>query len=571
MAQVEIIKPNLKTENVNVSKNKKKNVCAYARVSTDSEEQLNSYESQIRYYTEKIKANPEWNFVGVYADEGISGTRVKNRTDFLRMIDDALNGKIDIIITKSISRFARNVVDSLQYVRELRDKKVDVYFEKENMHTITLDSEMFLTLYSAFAQAESESTSLNVTMGFRAKMKNGEPVGRPNPYGYNWNKETKQLEINEEESKIVKQIFEWYCDGIGSRIIANRLNEMGIKSPGGKKWAQQYVRTMISQEKYVGDLLGQKNYTVSPITHKKVRNYGEKEQYYAKDHHDPIISRDVWNKAQEILEKRRGNTIPNGKEHFGKFSQRYPFSSKIECGFCGTNYSRRVSGKRKNGSQVVYWSCYNKVLNVDNCPDALIIRQELLESAFVEMYNSIVKNKYKTKDLMLNSIKEVITNNDYKKKIESLNNEKKTLEKRLSNLIDMKLDDYENKEAYTSKEKEINEKLVLIKKELSDYEMLENENKNLSKQIQSIEKLFEEPSTLKEFDEHAFNSMVEKIIIGGYDEDGNKNPKMIRFILKTGDEKPFIIEEKNGNKELVSFELGDRKRNARFINYVRFM
>ena len=164
---------------------------------------------------------------------------------------------------------------------------------------------------------------------------------------------------------------------------------------------------------------------------------------------------------------------------------------------------------------------------------------------------------------MLNSIKEVITNNDYKKKIESLNNEKKTLEKRLSNLIDMKLDDYENKEAYTSKEKEINEKLVLIKKELSDYEMLENENKNLSKQIQSIEKLFEEPSTLKEFDEHAFNSMVEKIIIGGYDEDGNKNPKMIRFILKTGDEKPFIIEEKNGNKELVSFELGDRRINSR--------
>ena len=559
MAQVEIIKPNLKTENVNVSLNKKKKVCAYARVSTDSEEQLTSYESQIRYYTEKIKANSEWEFVGIYADEGISGTRVKNRTEFLRMINDAMNGKVDIIITKSISRFARNVVDTLKYVRDLRDKKIDVYFEKENIHTLNLDSEMFLTLYSAFAQAESESTSQNVTMGLRAKMKNGEPVGKVNPYGYNWNKETKELTINEEEAEIVRKIFNWYCDGIGSRIIANKLNEMGIKSPGGKKWSQQYVRTMISQEKYVGDLLGQKNYTISPLTHKKVRNYGEREQYRVKDHHEAIISREVWEKAQEILEKRRSKIIPNGKQHFGKFSQRYAFSSKIECGFCGTNYARRVSGKRKNGSQVVYWSCYNKVVNVENCKDALIIRQELLESAFVQIYNSIIKNKYKTKDLMLNAIKDVISDNDYKKKLDTLNNEKNTLQKRLSNLIDMKLDDYEHKEAYISKEKEINEKLDLIKEEIKNYEMLESENKTLTKQIKEIEKIFEEPTTLKQFDKEAFDSMVEKIIIGGYDENGNKNSKIIRFVLKTGEERFFTYSNEKGNKnELVSFEQGNR-------------
>lgn len=345
---------------------------------------------------------------------------------------------------------------------------------------------------------------------------------------------------------------------IGTRIIANRLNEMGIKSPGGKKWAQQYVRTMISQEKSVGDLLGQKNYTVSPITHKKLRNYGEKGQYYVKDHHEAIISREVWNKVQEILEKRRNKIIPNGKQHFGKFSQRYTFSSKIECEFCGTNFSRRISGKRKDGSQVVYWSCYNKVLNVDNCPDALIIREELLQSAFVVLHNSIVKNKYKTKDLMLKAIKETLNENDYKKKLETLNNEKNTLEKRLSNLIDMKLDDYSNKEAYTSKEKEINERLDLIKEEIANYETLENENKNLSKQIKIVEELFEEPTLLKEFDDLAFSTMVKRIIVGGYDENGNKNSKIIRFVLNTGEEKPFILADKKGNKELVSFELGDR-------------
>lgn len=327
---------------------------------------------------------------------------------------------------------------------------------------------------------------------------------------------------------------------IGTRIIANRLNEMGIRSPGGKKWAQQYVRTMISQEKSVGDLLGQKNYTVSPITHKKLRNYGEKGQYYVKDHHEAIISREVWNKVQEILEKRRNKIIPNGKQHFGKFSQRYTFSSKIECEFCGTNFSRRISGKRKDGSQVVYWSCYNKVLNVDNCPDALIIREELLQSAFVVLHNSIVKNKYKTKDLMLKAIKETLNENDYKKKLETLNNEKNTLEKRLSNLINMKLDDYSNKEAYTSKEKVINERLDLIKEEIANYETLENENKNLSKQIKIVEELFEEPTLLKEFDDLAFSTMVKKIIVGGYDE------------------KPFIVADKKRNKELVSFELGDR-------------
>ena len=229
MAQVEIIKANLKTNEEEIVNNTKK-VCAYCRVSTDSDEQINSYNSQIKHYSNKIKSNPKWKFVGIYADEGISGTQVKNRTEFQRMIDDALNGKIDIIIAKSISRFARNTLDTLKYARELREHKVDVYFEKENIHTLELDSEMFLTLYSAFAQAESESTSMNVKLGLKAKMKRGEYVGNVGCYGYNWNKDTKELEINEEESEVVKDIFNWYISGIGSYTISKMLNEKGIKS-----------------------------------------------------------------------------------------------------------------------------------------------------------------------------------------------------------------------------------------------------------------------------------------------------------------------------------------------------
>ena len=198
MKEVEIITANLNVYNKDFVDIVIKKVCAYARVSTDNEEQLTSYSSQINYYTEKIKSNPNWEFVGIYADEGISGPQANNRTEFLRMIEDAKSGKIDIIIAKSISRFARNTLDTLKYVRELREHNVDVFFEKENIHTLDMDSEMFLTFYSAFAQAESESISMNIKLGYKAKMKRGEACGNSECYGFIWNKEKQELEINEE-------------------------------------------------------------------------------------------------------------------------------------------------------------------------------------------------------------------------------------------------------------------------------------------------------------------------------------------------------------------------------------
>ena len=322
MAQVEIIAANLKNENqFSVNCNRKKRVCAYARVSTDSDEQLNSFESQKQYYTEKIQSNPDWEFVGIYADEGISGTQVKNRVQFQKMIDDALNGKIDIILAKSISRFARNTVDTLENARKLSEKKVDVYFEKENIHTLDLDSELFLTFFSAFAQSESESLSQNVKLGLKAKMKRGEPTGKAECYGYTWNKETKQLEVNEEQAKVVRMIFNWYISGDGGRVIAKKLNKLGIKTYTGSKWSQATISDIIRQEKYVGDTCGQKYYSVSPITHKKVKNYGEKEKYDARDTHQAIISRDTWDKAQTIINKRSEACSFNKGS---KYKSRYP-------------------------------------------------------------------------------------------------------------------------------------------------------------------------------------------------------------------------------------------------------
>ena len=559
MAQVEIIKPNLITESVNTIRKSIKRVCAYCRVSTDSEEQLNSYESQIEHYSEYIKSNSDWKFVGIYADEGISGTQVKNRTEFQRMIDDALNGKIDMIIAKSISRFARNTLDTLKYCRDLRAKNIDVFFEKENLHTMDLESEMFLTFYSAFAQGESESTSQNVKMGIRAMMKRGEFVGKAECFGYKWNKELKTLEVYEEQAEVVRQIFNWYADGIGTRTIANKLNEKGYKTYTGKNFTQQGVREMISNEKYVGDLLCQKYYVISPITHKKQRNYGEKEQYYVRNHHTPIISREVWDKCQEILSKRSEKIIPEGKSHSSKFTNKYAFSSKIECGICGTNYARRVSGKKKDGTQNVYWSCYHKVVNKKNCPHSITLREEILEEMFIQVYNAVITKRHKTKDKLLNAIKDTLTEDDSKSKLDKLYKERDTLQKRLSNLIDLKLDNIENKDAYNDKEREINEELKVLNHKIDEYESIKDSNNKMLKQLKQIESIIlDSEKPLKEFDKTCFDRVFDKIIIGEIDENGNINPNAIRFILKIGGDYIGNYNEKTNCIDDVSFVTGKR-------------
>ena len=387
MKEVEIITANHTVHDKNFVDKKIKRVCAYARVSTDTEEQLTSYSSQISYYTEKIKSNPDWEFVGIYADEGISGTQAKKRTEFLRMIEDAKKGKIDIVIAKSISRFARNTVDTLNYVRLLREYNVNVYFEKENINTLDMDSEMFLTFYSAFAQAESESISMNIKLGYKAKMKRGEACGKADCYGFDWNKETQELEINEEQAEVVRMIFNWYINGKGVFIISKELNELGIKTAKGRKWTHTTVRGLINNEKYVGDLKSQKYFVENPITHKTRVNRGEKDIYVVKNHHDPIITREVWEKACELTEKRKRPMKDGKPTDYTKYSLRYPFSSKIVCGYCGAIFSRKMGRARQDGTKATYWSCQRKQNSRFDCDDSKFIRENVLEEMFVELYN----------------------------------------------------------------------------------------------------------------------------------------------------------------------------------------
>ena len=527
---VEVIAP---TKCLNKSSNNKLiRACAYCRVSTDSEDQKTSYDSQRIHYKNYIEENPNYEFVGIYADEGITGTQTKKREQFNQMMSDALNGKIDLIIAKSISRFARNTVDTLNCVRTLREHDVDVYFEKENIHTLGLSNELFLTLYSAFAQAESESISENVKAGVRMKMKRGELVGKYAPFGYLYDKELNKLVIDESKKDIIIYIFEEYSKGIGFRTITLNLNELGIPSPTGRKWCHASVRRVITNEKYVGDLRSGKYYSDNVISHKRKVNYGEKEQYFTSNHHEAIISRELWNKCQEILEKRSKIVKLDGNRD--KFSRKYPFSSKIYCGICGERFIRRSYKIRSNNKEVAYWIC-RSYRNKIECSNLLHYKQEELEDIFIKVYNKLTLNK----DTYINSfIKKVndtlLDNTDYKNS-NKIKEEISRLQNRLSNLIDLKLDNKIPKEILESKQLEITAQINELENKLISNQDLELTRKQKLEQVGNIVKILKEYPGLTKFNEDIFNNLVDRIIIGEVLDNGEEDLYRIKFILKTGE------------------------------------
>ena len=306
MPKVTVIPPSInRTTRQSVSAPTRRKVAAYARVSTDFEEQLTSYEAQISYYTNYIQRNPDWEFVKIYTDEGISATSTKHREGFNSMIADALDGKIDLIITKSVSRFARNTVDSLTTIRKLKEHHVECLFEKENIWTFDSKGELLITIMSSLAQEEVESLSRNVKMGLQMKMKRGELVGFNGCFGYDYHQDTKTITVNETEAETVRLIYDMYLQGNGCGTIAKRLVELGIKNKRGTvEWHDHGVMGMIKNEKYKGDVLLGKTFTVDPISKRRLANMGEENQYYIRDHHEAIVSREIWDKAEEIRLKR---------------------------------------------------------------------------------------------------------------------------------------------------------------------------------------------------------------------------------------------------------------------------
>ncbi len=340
-----------------------KRVAAYARVSTDNDEQLSSFEAQRDYYTNHIKSNPEWTFVEVYADEGISATTTKKRDGFNRMIKDALNGKIDLIITKSVSRFARNTVDTLTTVRQLKEKGVEVYFEKENIYTLDSKGELLITIMSSLAQEESRSISENVTWGQRKRFADGK-VSLPYKRFLGYEKGEDGIpKIVEKEAVIVRLIYKLFLEGKTTSLIAKHLTERKISTPGGKeKWQQSTVLSILQNEKYKGDAILQKSFTVDFLTKKKKINEGEIPQYYVENSHPAIITPEVFDLVQHEIKKR--------KEAKGYKTGSSCFSGKIVCGECGSFYGSKVWHSTSKYRRVI-WQCNSKFKNKNKCSTPL--------------------------------------------------------------------------------------------------------------------------------------------------------------------------------------------------------
>ena len=389
-------------------------VAAYCRVSTDDKEQKTSYEAQIQYYTDKINKNPEWQMAGIFADEGITGTQAKKRPEFLKMIRLCRQGKIDIILTKSLSRFARNTVDSLNYIRELRTLGIAVISEKENINTLTAESEMLITIMSCFAQAESESISKNVAWGIRQSFKNGNvPMQYARLLGYQKGKNDLP-EIVPDEAEIVREIFRRYLDGASMEQIAESLNSRGLTTKGsGSPYRKIVIQRILTNEKYTGDALLQKTYITDCITKKSRKNNGELPMYLVKNHHEPIISRADFNRVQEEMARRsakRSIAEKLTKTEQGKYSAKYALSELLVCGECGSHY-RRVTWTAK-GFKEIKWRCINRIqYGKKNCHSSPTIDEQVLHKAIISAINEFCEVKEDVAKALRESITEVLDPN----------------------------------------------------------------------------------------------------------------------------------------------------------------
>lgn len=369
-------------------------MAAYCRVSTDQEEQLSSYENQVSYYTNFISNNPQYELAGIYADEGISGTNTKKRKNFNRMIDDCEAGKIDRIIVKSISRFARNTLDCLNYVRRLKELGIGVTFEKEAIDTLDAKGEVLLTILSSLAQDESRSISENSTWGIRKRFEQGKfSVNTRKFMGYD-SDESGNLIVNEEQAKIVRMIYEKYLCGRNYFVIARELNEAGIPGWNGKvNWIASTIETMLHNEKYKGDALLQKTYTVDFLTKKREKNQGQIAQYYVENNHPAIVKPEIWEAVQLEEQRRREYMKLHHIKAYSSDLANNPFASKIICGECGEAFGRK-KWRPRPGEYRSVWQCNARyrVKGVMGCANRHI-DESTLEEIFVKAWNSLMENK----------------------------------------------------------------------------------------------------------------------------------------------------------------------------------
>lgn len=476
-------------------------VAAYCRVSTDYDEQASSYETQVVHYKELIQKEPTWEFAGIYADDGISGTNTKKREQFNQMIAACKAGKIDLIVTKSISRFARNTIDCLKYIRDLKAINVAIFFEKENINTMDAKGEVLITIMASLAQQESESLSQNVKMGIQYRYQQGKVFVNHNHFlGYTKDAQG-NLVIEPAEAKVIKRIFYSYLNGMSMKQIADSLKADGILTGGKtKNWQSSGVSRILKNEKYMGDALLQKTYTVDFLNKKRVKNNGIMPQYYVENDHPAIIPKPVFMQVQQLIKQRQnGITTKNGKHR--RLNGKYCFSQRVFCGKCGDIFQRNMWYWPE---KVAVWRCASRIKRSKSGRRCMIrnVKEPLLKEATVQAFNQLIEgHKLADKQIKANIMK-VIKNS----KGPTLDQLDKQLEEVQIQLIQA-ANQHQNCDALT-------QQIMDLRKQKEKVQSREAKQQAKLHSIDEINKLIEfHKYGLVDFDEGLVRRLVEKITI----------------------------------------------------------
>ena len=494
--------------------NMKKRVAAYCRVSTDNDDQANSFESQQRYFRQYIERNPDWELYAIFADEGISGTNTKKRKEFNRMIACAKNGDFDLIITKEISRFARNTLDSIFYTRDLKKHGVGVIFLNDNINTLDGDAELRLAIMSSIAQEESRKTSERVKWGQKRQMEQGVVFGR-SMLGYDV--KDGKITINEDGAKIVRLIFRKFVDeGKGTHVIARELREEGINPMRVKEWSNTVILRVIRNEKYCGDLVQKKTYTPDFLSHEKKYNRGQEEFVILKDHHEPIISRELFDKANRILDAK--SLSQEGK---AKHSNRYPFSGKIKCGRCGASYVARYR-TRKDGSQYKAWRCFegakhgsphiDKAGNQVGCSGTSIRNEEAIHIMYL-VCKQLTIDRQKIADNLIKTINKVISLDMTGADTNTLEEKKEAAQKKRTDLIDLYTSGDIDRDEFTALRAKYDAEIDSLK---SMMESMEKQQVVIAKQkelMEDIKNAVDELIGGIEYEDEFYTQLLDKMVI----------------------------------------------------------
>ena len=497
---------------------KRKRVAAYCRVSTDNEDQANSFESQQRYFRQYIERNPDWELYEIFADEGISGTSTKKRKEFNRMIACAKNGDFDLIITKEISRFARNTLDSIYYTRDLKKHGVGVIFMNDNINTLDGDAELRLAIMSSIAQEESRKTSERVKWGQKRQMEQGVVFGR-SMLGYDV--KDGKMTINEEGAKIVRLIFHKFVnEGKGTHVIARELREEGIEPMRVKEWQNTVILRVIRNEKYCGDLVQKKTYTPDFLSHEKKYNRGQEEFVIIKDHHEPIVSRELFEEANRILDER--SLSQEGK---AKHSNRYPFSGKIKCGHCGASYVARYK-TRKDGSKYKAWRCQeaakhgsphtDKAGNQIGCTGASIRNEDATHIMFLVTKELKLRQTKITKNLT-SIIESIIAMDTTGTDIEKLKTQIATIEDKRTKLIDIYMSGDISKDEFSAARSKCDAEIAELQSVIDSIDKQQAMIRQQQELVQEIRDAINEIVCGVEYDDEFYKHILDKMVVNDKD------------------------------------------------------